>query len=199
MVMQERVKAFLKQKNLVLVERIGKGWSSEIFLVKSKTGKKLVLKAEKEKSPRFKMAEREAKNLRKANSKSIGPKLKAFDLKRRVILMEYVRGPTFAEWLFEEKPGKTQLKAFAKQLLRQAEKLDSIGLDHGQLAGRGANILVKKGKALPVIIDFEKASQERKCHNRAVVEAFLFRNPHAAIAQRVRKILGKEEVKKFTS
>ncbi|MFH1663489.1 MAG: hypothetical protein ABH986_01615, partial [archaeon] len=59
---------------------------------------------------------------------------------------------------------------------------------HGQLAGRGVNILVCKG--LPVIIDFEKASIQRKTHNRTVLESFLFKNPHSLITKKVKEILG---------
>jgi predicted Ser/Thr protein kinase len=76
-------------------------------------------------------------------------------------------------------------------LFRQAKKLDAIGLDHGQLGGKGKNILVKKnGK--PIIIDFEKASDHRRVHNQTQLEAFLFKNPHSGIAKRIRALLGKD-------
>ncbi len=193
--MLQRIGPFLQEKNLQFVEKLGKGYSSEIFLVKNGRGKKFVLKAERENSPRNKMVERETQNLEKANSIGIGPKLAGFDLVRRIILMEFIEGKTFAEWLFSN-PSKEELKAFIEELLEQAKKLDEIGLDHGQLAGRGKNILVRKGK--PVIIDFEKSSSQRKCHNFSTVGAFLFRNPHSAIAARVREILG-EGAGKFIS
>jgi len=187
---------FLLERKLLMVSKIGKGHSSEIFAVKNDAGQKFVLKAEKSKSTRFQMAEREVENLRKANSIGIGPKLIGFDLKKRVILMEFVDGKTFAKWLFSH-PTKKELLSLAKELLRQAKALDNIGLDHGQLAGAGKNILVRKGK--PVIIDFEKASSGRKCHNARVIEAFLFRNPNSAIAAKARAILGEKEIKKLVS
>ena len=145
---------------------------------------------ERHDSTRFKMAERESENLKKANGIGIGPKLFDADLKRRIILMEFIDGPCFSEWLFAG-PSKTGLKRFVKELQRQAKALDKIGLDHGQLAGRGRNILLRKG--MPVIIDFEKASCNRKCHNLSVIEGFLFRNPKGAIAKKVWEIL-KEKV-----
>jgi len=187
--------SFLGQKELFLLERIGKGHSSHIFLVKDSKGKKLVAKVERSDSTRFNMAEREAENLEKANKLGVGPKLKGFDLKKRIILMEYIQGPCFSKWLFSG-PNKAVLKRFIKELQKQVLALDKAGLDHGQLAGRGKNILVRKDK--PVIIDFEKASCQRKCHNFNAIEAFLFRNPHGAVAKKVRKIL-KIEVKEFTS
>ncbi len=187
---------FLLERKLLMVAKIGRGHSSEIFAVKNDAGQKFVLKAEKSKSQRFQMAEREVENLRKANSLGIGPTLIGFDLKKRAILMEFVDGKTFAQWLFSQ-PTKKELLSFAKELIEQAKALDAIGLDHGQLAGKGKNILVRKGK--PVIIDFEKASSSRKCHNLSVIKAFLFRNPNSAIAAKVRAVLGEREIKKLVS
>jgi len=66
--------------------------------------------------------------------------------------------------------------------------MDEIGLDHGQLAGKGANIIVKRNLR-PVIIDFEKASQKRKCHNVNQLKSFLFRNPNSEIAKKVKEII----------
>jgi len=185
--MEKALELFLLEKGLSLEKRLGKGHSSQIFLAKDSNGKKLVAKQERSDSTRFKMAEREAENLKKANSLGIGPKLVSFDLEKRIILMEFIQGETFSEWLFSN-PSKKSLASFTQALLRQAKALDKIGLDHGQLAGRGANILVSEGR--PVIIDFEKASSQRKCHNLAVVNAFLFKNPHGAIAKKVKEILG---------
>lgn len=190
--MDSALESFLREKGLSLVELLGRGHSSQVFLVGNRQGKRFVAKKERLDSTRFRMVERESKNLKKANSVLVGPKLVAFDLARRIILMEFVQGKTFSDWLFAE-PSKKQLKLFIKDLQRQAASLDRIGLDHGQLAGRGKNILVRKNK--PVIIDFEKASCQRKCHNLSVLQGFLFRNPRGAIAARVREILGREMLK----
>ncbi|MBU2477013.1 hypothetical protein KKG83_06090 [Candidatus Micrarchaeota archaeon] len=181
---------FLKKTGLKLDKKIAKGHSSEVFLVK-KGKKSFALKIEKVKSTRKDMAEREVENLLKANSISVGPKLYDFDLKKRIILMEYIKGKTFSSWLFglkKNKENKKKLKKFTEELFLQAEKMDKAGLDHGQLAGRGVNILVKKN--LPVIIDFEKASQKRKTHNKTVLESFLLKNPHSEITRKVKEILG---------
>ena len=180
---------FLKKEKLKLEKKIAKGHSSEVFLVK-KARKNFALKIEKVKSTRKDMAEREVENLKKANSVGVGPLLYAFDLERRIILMEYIKGKTFSKWLFGLKKNETnkkKLKKFTEELLLQAEKMDKIGLDHGQLAGRGVNILVRKN--LPVIVDFEKASQKRKCHNKTVLQSFLFKNPHSAVTKKVKEIL----------
>lgn len=186
--MQSKLEQFLQEKNLLLAEKISKGWSSEIFLVKNKRGKKFALKIEKQKSPRKNMVEKEAENLRCANTHSIGPKLKDFDFEKRIVLMEFIEGVPFSKWLFSN-PSKKELQKCVNALLAQAKILDEIGLSHGQLAGKGANILVKNN-CLPVIVDFEKASQNRKCNNCNQLEAFLFRNPNSAIAKKVREVFG---------
>ncbi len=183
--MDSSLEAFLKKEGLFLIQRLGRGHSSHIFLASNQKGQKLVIKKERPDSTRFRMAEREAENLEKANSLGIGPKLFKADSKKRIILMEFVEGPTFAEWLFSN-PCKKELGLFVNELLNQAKALDKAGLDHGQLAGTGKNILVKGKK--PVVIDFEKASLKRKCHNASVLEAFLFKNPHGAIAKKVAEI-----------
>ena len=137
------------------------------------------------------MAEREVENLKKANEIGVGPKLFEFDLEKRIILMEFIKGKTFSKWLFglkKNKENKKKLKEFIDQLFVQAEKMDEIHLDHGQLAGRGVNILVRKN--LPVIIDFEKASSNRKCHNKAVLKSFLLKNPNSQTTRKVKEILG---------
>lgn len=193
--MDKSLESFLREKNLSFCQSLGRGRSSHIFLVKNLSGKRFVAKVERSDSTRFKMAEREAENLGKANSRGVGPKLEGFDLGKKIILMEFVEGQTFSEWLFSN-PERKALKSFTKALLGQAKALDRIGLDHGQLAGRGKNILVRKNK--PVIIDFEKASCQRKCHNLSTIEAFLFRNPNGMVAKKVREIMWKE-AKAFTS
>ena len=205
--MDSALQASLAKKGLYLVKRIGKGHSSHVFLLKAMQGKllsncpkgnlvfpraffqkekRLVAKAERPDSTRFKMAERESKNLEKANALGIGPKLYGFDLEKKVILMEYIEGIPFSEWLFSG-PKKKELAKFIKELLRQADALDKAGLDHGQLQGKGKNILARKGK--PVIIDFEKASLNRKCHNLSVIQGFLFKNPNGAVAKKVKEML----------
>lgn len=184
--------SFLSENSFALERKISKGYSSEVFLVKHlPSGKLFALKAEKQKSPRKNMLQKEVSNLLLANSAGIGPKLYAFDVQERIVVMEFIEGKTFAQWL-SEGPSKKQLAHFMQKLFEQAKRLDGMGLDHGQLAGKGKNILARKsGRAFePVIIDFEKASQSRKVHNASQLEGFLFKNPRGAIASGVRHILG---------
>ena len=132
------------------------------------------------------MLEREVENLKLANKYSIGPKLFTWDANERAVLLEYIEGKTFDEWIFGNVNRKTLLE-FLSELLYQATVLDKLGLDHGQLKGRGTNIIVRDNK--PVIVDFEKASRARKAHNFNTVFAYLFLNPKSRIKKRITEIL----------
>ncbi len=193
--MEERLNCFLQAHSLKLVNKISKGFSAEVFEVRNENGKRFALKIEKNKSPRKEMAQKEARFLQKANSVGVGPPLIGFDLENRAILMELIDGIPFGKWVLKESVSKKQLRGIIGSLLLQAQKLDSIGLDHGQLAGKGRNILVQSDSK-PVIIDFEKASDKRRVHNRTQLESFLFRNPHSAISVRVRDLLDWRETNK---
>jgi len=204
---KERLEAYAKRRKLEIVEKIGKGYSSEIYLVKDATEKnamrtehslervealpalKFALKIEKPKSPRQNMAKKEAENLALANRVGVGPRLIDYDGENRIILMEYVEGKTMKEFIFSKKaPSKTVLQKFLTELFQQAGRLDKAGLSHGQLAGKGTNILVRKN--LPVIIDFEKASAKRKCNNVLQLTSLLVTNKKGAMAGKVKGILG---------
>jgi putative serine/threonine protein kinase len=182
---KKRLESFLKKHKLKLERQLALGHSSFVFLVKRR-GKKFALKLERADSTRKEMLKKEVLNLRKANSLGIGPKLYAYDSKNRIVLMEFVEGMPLSEWLFSNIT-RAQLLEFLKELFWQAIVMDKAGLDHGQLGGRGVNILVRNNK--PVIIDFEKASQKRKAHNFAKLFAYLLINKNSKIALRVRELL----------
>ncbi|MBU0635461.1 hypothetical protein KKE06_00355 [Candidatus Micrarchaeota archaeon] len=186
--MQARLNDFLKENDLTFVERISKGFSAEVFKVKNKKGRVMALKIEKPKSPRQNMVIKERLFLEKANAIGIGPKLLDCDEENRVVLLEFISGKPFGQWIFETN-SKKQVQTVTANLLKQAKKLDSLGLDHGQLAVKGKNILVQSN-AKPVIIDFEKASLTRGTHNQTQLESFLFKNPHSRITKRVKELIG---------
>ena len=192
---QKVLQSYLKEKKLALVEKISKGCSGEIFLVKNSAGKKFALKMERKDSTREKMVEREAANLKLANSVDIGPKLVEADFRKRIILYEFIEGTTFNKWL-NSLPKKEDLKNFLRELFAQAEKLDEIGLDHGQLAGKGANILVDKNLR-PVIVDFEKASPNRRCHNVTQLASFAVLNKHSGLTQKILSLLRGEKIEEM--
>lgn len=183
------LKSFLSSHNLFLVKKLSKGYSAEIFLVRNRKGKLFALKVEKQKSPRIEMARKEAEFLRLANSVGIGPRLADFDVAERCILMEFIDGARFCDWV-ETAKSKKVLKNFLKELFRQLRVLDALGLDHGQLGGSARNILVRKRDSKPVVVDFEKASVNRKTHNLAQFLGEFFFNKRSCIGKKMKKILG---------
>lgn len=187
--LEERLEKFLEENSLKKINQISKGWSSEIYLVENKKGEKFALKIEREKSPRENMAKKEVENLKLANSVNIGPKLISWDFEKQIILMQYIPGKTFQEWIHET-PSKEELQKVMQELFFQARELDKIGLDHGQLAGPAKNILV--WDTCPTIIDFEKASVERKPHNVNVLQALFHQNPKSAITKKIQEILNQK-------
>ncbi|HIH33044.1 MAG TPA: hypothetical protein HA227_02205 [Candidatus Diapherotrites archaeon] len=187
--------SFLQENGFSFERKISKGHSSEVFLIKHlSSGNFFALKKEKASSRRKHMLFKEVSNLYLANSKGIGPRLYAFDPMENCVVMEFIEGPAFSKWL-EQSPSRKDLEFFVKELLKQAKALDELHLDHGQLAGKGKNILVRiEGKnPVPVVVDFEKASQVRKTHNVSQLEGFLFKNPNGFAARKVKEILQLKE------
>lgn len=175
----------IDSREFSVIKKISKGYTSEVFLVKE-GAKRFALKLEKQKSPRQNMVEKEALNLMFVNSAGIGPRLECFDPAQHIVVMEYINGQTFDKWLFGKKPSKKILSGFVIGLLEQGKTLDCIGISHGQLGGKGRNILVRKNR--PVIIDFEKASTKRRCRNQNQLRALILENPNSAIVKKVKEI-----------
>ncbi len=199
--------------------RVGKHKAQSKSSLARKQRAHMALKIERSKSRRMGMVEKETRNLTIANALGIGPKLLATDVKNRAILMEFIEGQTLAEFVFSlaqkknPRAARNRLASVLRNLFAQAQKLDAAGLDHGQIAGRGANIIVRKTKRSlehrtggkpcrtahcfepgrsahcfePVISDFEKASTSRRCHNVTRLAALVALNPHSALTRRIRE------------
>jgi len=184
--------------NYTKLNQISKGWSSYIWLVKNQGGKKFALKEVREKSPRKDLFEREGKMLSLANSVGVGPKLIEANEKENNVVMEFVEGKKFFNWVmdesFERIPAE-KIYFFIKELYRQCLALDKIGLSHNQLQV-GKNILVreKEKSYFPVIIDFEKATlkEKGKTKNVGQIMSMIFYNPNGAIAEKIRKKMSLE-------
>ena len=134
------------------VNQIAKGWSSYIWIVKDTKGNEFVLKEVREKSPRKDLAEREGKMLQLANSVNVGPKIIEINFEENFVVMEYIRGVKFFDWVMNEGPCKEknfenevsaeELYFFIKELYRQLNSLEKAHLSHNQLQV-GKNILVE--------------------------------------------------------
>lgn len=175
------------------VMRKDQGRTAIVYWARHEASQKdVALKVVHEKNRRPNSIEREAILLERLNVIGVGPILYAFDLENRLLVMEWVNGTSFREWVLDSKPSQKQLLFVINELLLQARVLDTEKIDHSQLAGRGQNILVRKaGKSFePVLIDFEKASTIRRCHNFSQLASFLYYSPTGVVACKLKERLG---------
>lgn len=165
---------------------LGKGFSS--IVVKALwRGREVLLKIRRLDSRRDTL-EHEAQNLILANRVSVGPTLYAYT--RDFIVREYVNGITFNEWISVENCVE-RVKHVLKEVILQCYRLDSIGLDHGELSRPQKHIIISTENEPPkaYIIDFESASTSRKPRNvTSFLNFIIFRK--SEIALKMRKILG---------
>jgi putative serine/threonine protein kinase len=113
----------------------------------------------------------EAKMLRLANSVGIGPRL--LGSSRNVLVMELVNGAPLFRWIANS-PKQENVRAALDKLLHACFKLDSMGLDHGELSHAPKNVLVTHDR-VPCIVDFESASTSRRTANvTSILQYFLF-------------------------
>jgi putative serine/threonine protein kinase len=129
--------------------------------------------------------EHEAAMLAKANSVQVGPKL--IGVSRNFLLMQLVDGWLLPEWLCDHREKKL-VRDVLGEVLEQCWRLDSVGLDHGELSKAPKHIIVDK-QYEPFLVDFETASVDRKTANVTAVCQFLFTS-HGAVAKAVAEVLG---------
>jgi putative serine/threonine protein kinase len=127
----------------------------------------------------------EAKMLKLANSKSIGPTI--YSHSKNVIVMELIQGNYLGQWVKEKNPNKITLNTILKELLVKTHKLDKIGLDHGELIDVKRHFLItEKG---PRIIDFESASTNRRTKNvTTTIQSFFINKSFKTLIENIREI-----------
>jgi len=134
--------------------------------------------------------EHEARMLAKANSVQVGPKL--IGVSKNFLLMQLVDGWLLPEWLSEHREKKL-VRGVLSEVLEQCWRLDSLGLDHGELSKAPKHIIInKQGKAF--LVDFETASVDRKPANVTSVCQFLFAS-YGVVAKAVAEVLGERNRK----
>ena len=115
----------------------------------------------------------EAENLKRANRVSVGPRLKAASA--NFLLMELIEGDYLTDWVDGLEPScGVRLHRVLRILLDKARRLDSVGLDHGELSKAHRHLLVAGDE--PRIIDFESASTRRRAANVTSITQFIYFN-----------------------
>jgi len=159
------------------VSVLGKGCVGVVVKAFAGTSR-VALKIRRVDADRAKM-KHEADLLRKANSVDVGPKF--LGVSKNFILMEYVDGSLFPQWLktVEGKRRRTCIRNVLRLALEQCWRLDKAGLDHGELSHAPKHVIIKNGDT-PCIVDFETASTTRRTSNvTSLCQYFFLANPTA--------------------
>lgn len=126
----------------------------------------------------------EAEMLKIANAVSVGPRF--LNQSKNLLLMEYVEGALFPQWL-EKVKHKQTVRNVLRSTLEQCRRLDETGLDHGELSHAPKHVVIKN--STPCIIDFETASTSRKPSNVTAMSQYFFIAKNSA--KQITKIIGK--------
>jgi len=131
--------------------------------------------------------QREAEMLRIANSVEVGPRI--LRTSENFLLMELFKGELIEEWIGHLDSNRDQdlVKGILLDVLQQCYRLDSIGLDHGELSQARRHVLIDERR--PRILDFETASTTRKPRNLSCLCQYMFVS--GSVAQKIWRILGK--------
>jgi len=166
---------------------LGKGCVG-IVTIAYTNGEKVALKIRRVDAGRSGM-QKEAKMLKKANSVHVGPKLLC--VSKDFLLMQFVDGDLFPKWIKKQR-GKTRIRKVLREVLEQCWRLDTAGLDHGELSYAPKHIIIDKSD-VPFIVDFETASLNRKPSNVTSICQFLFIS--GLVAKQMAEKLGEKNEK----
>lgn len=162
---------------------LGKGFVG-IVVTAHLDGQRVALKIRRVDADRLSL-QHEAQMLAKANSVQVGPKL--MSVSKNFLLMQLIDGCLLPNWLDVHKE-KVHVRGVLSEVLEQCWRLDSAGLDHGELSKAPKHLIVDKQRK-PWIVDFETASVDRKPANVTSACQFLFTSG-GAVARAVAEVLG---------
>ncbi len=148
--------------------------------------KRVAVKIRRIDSRRHNMAH-EASMMRAANQAGVGPAFLGGS--KDILLMELLDARRLPAWLasLQGKGRRALIRSVLRDVFDQAVKLDSHGLDHGELSRAHKNVLVSQtGDAW--IVDFESASQMRRTNNLTSIAQYFFLG--GGFAKKVARLLG---------
>lgn len=138
---------------------LAKGKRGVVYLVAC-NGKKAVIKEKRPESTAINAIENEAHWLRILNKHGIGPKFRSF--KDNKLIMEYVEGELFLDWLAHQK-SKFMIKKCIKEILKQCYIMDRLGIEKKEMHRPVKHLIIRNSK--PVMIDFERCRRTLKPSN----------------------------------
>lgn len=162
---------------------LGKGFVG-IVVVAIRKGERMALKIRRVDADREDLLH-EAEMLSKANTANVGPKL--VSASKNFLLMQLIDGELLPAWL-DTHIEKAQVKKVLGEVLENCFRLDTIGLDHGELSKAPKHVIIDKEQR-PWIVDYETASDTRKTANVTAICHFLFASA-GEVARTIANILG---------
>jgi len=174
---------------------LGKGYVGIVVLALLEDGRRAALKISRIDSKPNRIIH-EARMISMANRVGVGPKILGYT--SNLLMMEYIEGHLLPEWIMgiigDRERGSRRLRWVLRDILEQCWRLDSIGLDHGELSWADKHIIVD-GWDRPHIIDFEAASDGRRTSNVTSISQYLF--VRGRMASLVANILGHIEAERL--
>ena len=170
---------------------LGKGYTGVVVIAK-KGNKEVALKIRRTDSPRKNM-KNEAVLLKSVNSIKVGPKM--IDVSKNFLVMEYLEGEKFSNWIEMLKGvgSVKELKSTIKSVLEDCYRLDQMGFDHGELSNISKHVIV--GKTKSSLIDFESSSTKRRPSNvTSITQAFFIGSGISKKTQKIYKSSSKEKI-----
>lgn len=146
---------------------LGLGYCGVVLLVQCRD-RLAALKVRRMDAPQ-KTFEQEVYGLAQANGVQVGPQMLGHT--PNFLVMGYAEGPLLSEWLAEMPTCELTLSVVTN-LLKQAFRLDQIGLDHGNLRCVTSHVVVCDGQ--PTLLDFSSVSFERRAANVTTLVQGLF-------------------------
>lgn len=144
-------------------------------------GKEVAVKIRRTDADRATM-DREGEFLKLANRVGVGPRF--IRSSKNFLLLELIQGLNIFRFIDGE-DDKEKVASIAREVLEQCHKLDSIGLDHGELSDMREHVIIGDSKV--TIIDFESASVDRRVSNVTAATQYLFIG--GILAKKVRELL----------
>ncbi len=169
------IKNIIFEGNTLLTNNLrvlGKGCTSIVVKALNKDGNVVALKIMRRDSNRASV-EHEANILKIVNRIGIGPKVIAYT--KHVLVMEFIEGLIIKEWLNLIKDkcyNEVNVNMVVRDILEQCYRLDTIGVDHGELSNMHKHVIVSSNGAC--IVDFESASIRRRVSNLTSAVQYLF-------------------------
>jgi len=170
---------------------LGKGYVGVVVIAK-KGSKEVALKIRRTDSQRKNM-KNESMLLKIVNSVKVGPKM--IDVSKNFLVMEYLDGEKFSDWIEKLKGtgSAKKLKSIIKSVLEDCYRLDQIGFDHGELSNISKHVIV--GQTKSSLIDFESSSTMRRPSNvTSITQAFFIGSGISKKSQKIYKSSSKEKI-----